>query len=210
MPTASPRSCVLKTVRAKSSLTSLTRMRGLLNQDPWRMRTCDQNYVLRRLPLGINSFHQCYLGYLHSKVGYWNFIQIATFPICAKLGRNWFDSQGRLKTNSGHSGHHLDFRFKQYCFHPHLQECISGVCRIVSVSAFHSNWTFGLCDLLIVLVMYRRKLYRHTLCTAAIRAKKQAIFVGCRCTFYSALQKYKALNRRTLLHNHFEWIVDNR
>jgi len=51
-----------------------------------------------------------------------------SFERKADVGHNFCASP--LQTNSGHSGHHLDFRFKQYCFHPHLQECISGVCRI--------------------------------------------------------------------------------
>ncbi|TLX46410.1 hypothetical protein C1E24_13660 [Pseudoalteromonas phenolica] len=62
----------------------------------------------------------------------------------------------------------------------------------------------------IIVVKNSRNIDRHLLYTAVTRAKKQAIFVGCRCTFYSALQKSNALNRRTLLHNHFERVVDNR
>ncbi|GAC09466.1 AAA family ATPase [Paraglaciecola chathamensis] len=62
----------------------------------------------------------------------------------------------------------------------------------------------------IVVIKNSRNIDRHLLYTAATRAKKQAIFVGCRCTFYSALLKSNALNRRTLLHNHFERVADNR
>ncbi|NDV93147.1 AAA family ATPase [Alteromonas sp. 345S023] len=62
----------------------------------------------------------------------------------------------------------------------------------------------------IIVVKNSRNIDRHLLYTAVTRAKKQAILVGCRCTFYSALQKSNALNRRTLLYNHFERVVDNR
>ena len=61
---------------------------------------------------------------------------------------------------------------------------------------------------IIVVVKKSRNLDRHLLYTAVTRAKQQVIFVGCRDTFYSALEKSNALNRQTLLFKHFELIQD--
>lgn len=55
----------------------------------------------------------------------------------------------------------------------------------------------------IVVVKNSRNLDRHLLYTAATRAKKQVVFVGCLQSFYAALKKSHALTRRTLLENHF-------
>jgi len=54
----------------------------------------------------------------------------------------------------------------------------------------------------IVVVKNSRNLDRHLLYTAVTRAKQQVIFVGCRDTFHSALEKSNALNRNTLLATH--------